>query len=62
MKTIYKLHLLRFPVMGHNHRTGKEEEITVTLDKSQLRAAGLVGQSWTFSQRLIPVIPFASTG
>jgi len=35
----------RFPVLGHDHRTGKEEAITVTVTKDQLRAAQIVGQS-----------------
>lgn len=34
-----------FPALGHDHRTGKEEAITVPVTKEQLRAAQLVGQS-----------------
>lgn len=34
-----------FPVVAHDHRTGKEERITVPVTKEQLRAAQLVGQS-----------------
>ena len=34
-----------FPVLAHDHRTGKEEAITVFVTKEQLRAAQLVGQS-----------------
>lgn len=36
-----------FPVLAHDHRTGKEEAITVPVTKEQLRAAGVVGQSST---------------
>lgn len=34
-----------FPVLAHDHRTGKEEAITIPVTKEQLRAAQLVGQS-----------------
>ena len=34
-----------FPLVVHDHRTGKEEAITVPVTKEQLRAAQLVGQS-----------------
>ena len=44
------LTLRQFPVVAHDHRTGKEEAITVTVTRDQLRAAGVVGQS---SQELI---------
>ena len=36
-----------FPLVVHDHRTGKEEAITVPVTKEQLRAAQLVGQSST---------------
>ena len=39
------LTLRQFPVVVHDHRTGKEEAITVTVTRDQLRAAGVVGQS-----------------
>ncbi len=39
------LTLRQFPVVAHDHRTGKEEAITVTVTRDQLRAAGVVGQS-----------------
>ena len=32
-------------MVAHDHRTGKEEAITVTVTRDQLRAAGVVGQS-----------------
>lgn len=34
-----------FPVLVHDHRTGQEEAITVTVTKDQLRAAQIVDQS-----------------
>lgn len=39
------LTLRQFPVVAHDHRTGKEEAITVTVTRDQLRATGVVGQS-----------------
>lgn len=45
MKNEIVLNLRQFPVLAHDHRTGQEESITVTVTKDQLRAAGLVGQS-----------------
>lgn len=45
MKNQVNLTLRQFPVLAHDHRTGKEEAIAVTLTKEQLRAAGVVGQS-----------------
>lgn len=41
------LTLRQFPVLAHDHRTGKEVSITVPVTKEQLRAAQLVGQSST---------------
>ena len=46
------LTLRQFPVVAHDHRTGKEEAITVTVTRDQLRAAGVVGQS---SKELIEI-------
>lgn len=37
----------QFPVLAHDHRTGKEVSITVPVTKEQLQAAQLVGQSST---------------
>lgn len=45
MKNEINLTLRRFPVLAHDHRTGQEEAITVTVTKEQLRAAQIVGQS-----------------
>jgi len=45
MKTTMTLHLRRFPVLLKDNRTGTELEETVTLDKSQLQAAQICGQS-----------------
>ena len=45
MKTEISLHLRHFPVLAHDHRTGEEEAITVTVAKQQLQAAQIVGQS-----------------
>lgn len=45
MKNEITLTLRRFPVLAHDHRTGQEEAITVTVPKEQLRAAQIVGQS-----------------
>lgn len=47
MKNEMTLTLRIFPVLAHDHRTGKEAQITVTLTVEQLRAAGVVGQSST---------------
>lgn len=45
MKSEIVLTLRQFPVLAHDHRTGQEEAITVTVTKDQLRAAQIVGQS-----------------
>lgn len=45
MKNEITFTLRRFPVLAHDHRTGQEEAITVTVTKEQLRAAQIVGQS-----------------
>ena len=45
MKSEIVLNLRQFPVLAHDHRTGQEEAITVTVTKDQLRAAQIVGQS-----------------
>lgn len=45
MKNELVLNLRQFPVAAHDHRTGQEKAITVTVTKDQLRAAQLVGQS-----------------
>lgn len=45
MKSDITLHLRQFPVAAHDHHTGQEEAITVTVTKDQLRAAQIVGQS-----------------
>ena len=47
MKSEIALHLRQFPVLAHDHRTGREENITVTVAKQQLQAAQIVGQSST---------------
>ena len=47
MKNKITITLRQFPVLAHDHRTGKEEAITVPVTKEQLRAAQLVGQSST---------------
>ena len=47
MKNEITLHLLQFPVLAHDHRTGQENSITVTVTKEQLRAAQIVAQSST---------------
>lgn len=47
MKNQISLTLRQFPVVAHDHRTGKEAAITVTVTRDQLRAAGVVGQSST---------------
>ncbi len=45
MKSEITLHLRHFPMLVHDHRTGQEGAITLTVTKDQLRAAQLVGQS-----------------
>ena len=45
MKNKITITVRNFPVLAHDHRTGKEEAITVPATKEQLRAAQLVGQS-----------------
>lgn len=45
MRNIVEIHVRVFPVLAHNHRTGKAEAITVPVTKEQLRASQLVGQS-----------------
>ena len=47
MKNIITITVRIFPVLAHDHRTGKEEAITVPVTREQLRAAQLVGQSST---------------
>lgn len=47
MKNEIALHLRQFPVLAHDHRTGQEEAIAVTVTKNQLQAAQIVGQSST---------------
>lgn len=47
MKNQINLTLRQFPVLAHDHWTGREENITVTVTKEQLKAAGMVGQSST---------------
>lgn len=47
MKNEIILNLRQFPVLAHDHRTGKEEAIVVTVTKHQLQAAQIVGQSST---------------
>lgn len=47
MKSKITMTMRRFPILAHDHRTGREEAITVTLEKSQLRAAQIVGMSST---------------
>lgn len=47
MKNTITLTLRSFPVLAHDHRTGREENITVPVTREQLRAAGVVGQSST---------------
>lgn len=47
MKNAITVTVRVFPVLAHDHRTGKEEAITVPVTKEQLRAAQLVGQSST---------------
>ena len=47
MKNKVTITVRNFPVLAQDHRTGKEEAITVPVTKEQLRAAGVVGQSST---------------
>ena len=47
MKNEVILNLRQFPVVAHDHRTGNEEAIVVTVTKHQLQAAQIVGQSST---------------
>lgn len=47
MKNEIILNLRQFPVVAHDHRTGNEEAIVVTVTKHQLQAAQIVGQSST---------------
>ena len=47
MRNIIEIQVRSFPVLAHNHRTGKEEAITVPVTKEQLRSSQLVGQSST---------------
>ena len=45
MKNEITIILRALPVIAHDHRTGREEALTVTVTKEQLQAAALVGQS-----------------
>lgn len=45
MKNEITIILRAFPVIAHDHRTGREEALTITVTKEQLQAAALVGQS-----------------
>lgn len=45
MRNIIEIQVRSFPVLAHNHRTGREEKLTVPVTKEQLRASQLVGQS-----------------
>lgn len=45
MKNEIILNLRAFPVTAHDHRTGQEAQIIVTVAKNQLQAAQIVGQS-----------------
>ena len=47
MKSEITLHIKRYPVLAHDHHTGREEHITITVTKQQLQAAQIVGQSST---------------
>lgn len=44
MKTTFELHLRRFSVTVQD-ASGQQTEVPITLDKSQLQAAQIVGQS-----------------
>lgn len=45
MKNTITITVRQFPVLARDHRTGKEEAITVPVTKNQLQAAQIVGQS-----------------
>lgn len=45
MKNTITIYVRNFPVLVYDHRTSKEEKITVPVTKEQLRASQLVGQS-----------------
>lgn len=45
MKNEITINVRVFPVLAHDHRTGKEEAVTVPVTKEMLQAASLVGQS-----------------
>lgn len=45
MKNEIIIHVRSFPALVHDHRTGQEGPITVTVTREQLRAAKIVGQS-----------------
>lgn len=45
MKTKITLQVRAFPVRVYDHNTGAEREDTIVLDKQQLQAAQIVGQS-----------------
>lgn len=45
MQNRITINLRAFPVLAHDHRTGEEVAITVTVTKQQLQAAQIVGQS-----------------
>lgn len=47
MKNPITITVRNFPVLAHDHRTGKEEAITIPVTREQLRASQLVGQSST---------------
>ena len=47
MKNKITITVRNFPVLAHDHRTGREEKITVPVTREQLRASQLVGQSST---------------
>lgn len=40
MKNTLTITVRTFPVVAHDHRTGKEEAITVTVTRDQLRVPG----------------------
>ena len=45
MKNEITINVRVFPVLAHDHRTGKEEAVTVPVTKEMLQAASLVGQT-----------------
>lgn len=45
MTTQLTINVRAFPVKVHDHNTGEEREELLVLDKSQLQAAQIVGQS-----------------